>query len=49
MTDTVLCERTGHVARLTLNNPARHNSLGQEELQATGMVNDHFVGCFRHA
>ena len=34
MTDTVLFEQTGHVARLTLNNPARHNSLGQDELEA---------------
>lgn len=34
MTDTILFERSGHVARLTLNNPAKHNSLGQGELEA---------------
>ena len=34
MTDTVLYEQTGHIGRLTLNNPARHNSLGQGELEA---------------
>ena len=34
MTDTILYERKGHVGRLTLNNPERHNSLGQEELEA---------------
>ena len=34
MTDTVLFEIDGPVARLTLNNPARHNSLGETELHA---------------
>ncbi len=34
MTDTVLFHTQGHVAYLTLNNPARHNSLGAVELQA---------------
>lgn len=34
MTDTVLYEQTGHIGCLTLNNPARHNSLGQGELEA---------------
>lgn len=32
MTETILYQRTGHVGRLTLNIPERHNSLGQEEL-----------------
>jgi len=34
MTDTVLFEKHGHVARIVLNNPARHNSLGEIELAA---------------
>jgi enoyl-CoA hydratase len=34
MTNTVLFSRAGHVARLTLNNPERHNSLGVDELTA---------------
>ena len=34
MTETVLYERTGHIGCLTLNNPARHNSLGEGELGA---------------
>lgn len=34
MTDTVLYEQVGHIGCLTLNNPARHNSLGQGELEA---------------
>lgn len=33
MTDTILYSRTGHVARLILNNPDRHNSLGREQLE----------------
>lgn len=33
MTDTILYSREGHVGRLVLNNPKRHNALGQEELQ----------------
>jgi enoyl-CoA hydratase/carnithine racemase len=32
MTDTILYSRTGHVGRLVLNNPKRHNSLGREQL-----------------
>jgi enoyl-CoA hydratase/carnithine racemase len=34
MTDTVVFEHQGHVARITLNNPERHNSLGGDELSA---------------
>lgn len=34
MTDTILFSRTGHIARLTLNNPDRHNSLGMDEFTA---------------
>lgn len=34
MTNTVLFEQSGHVARITLNNPDRHNSLGGDELKA---------------
>jgi enoyl-CoA hydratase/carnithine racemase len=34
MTDTVLFEKHQHVARIVLNNPARHNSLGEAELAA---------------
>lgn len=34
MTDTIRYECTGHIARLTLNNPAQHNALGQEQLSA---------------
>lgn len=33
MTDSILYSRTGHVGRLLLNNPERHNSLGQEQLE----------------
>jgi len=33
MTDTILFEKTGHIGRLTLNNPDKHNSLGQQELE----------------
>ena len=32
MTDTILYSRTGHVGRLVLNNPQKHNSLGMEQL-----------------
>ena len=32
MTDTILYSRAGHVGRLVLNNPKRHNSLGSEQL-----------------
>lgn len=32
MTETVVFSRTGHIGKLTLNNPERHNSLGEEEL-----------------
>jgi enoyl-CoA hydratase/carnithine racemase len=34
MTDTVLFEKHDHIARIVLNNPARHNSLGEAELAA---------------
>ena len=34
MTDTILYSREGHVGRLVLNSPERHNSLGQEQLLA---------------
>ncbi len=34
MSGTVLYDRAGHIGRLTLNNPSKHNSLGQEELEA---------------
>ncbi|MEH6583972.1 MAG: enoyl-CoA hydratase-related protein [Halioglobus sp.] len=34
MTDTILYTRTGHIGRLVLNVPERHNSLGMEELEA---------------
>ena len=34
MTDTILYGRSGHVGTLVLNNPAKHNSLGQEQLEA---------------
>jgi len=32
MTETILYETRGHVGRLTLNNPEKHNSLGRDEL-----------------
>jgi len=34
MSETILFDQTGHIGILTLNNPARHNSLGQGELEA---------------
>jgi enoyl-CoA hydratase/carnithine racemase len=34
MTDTVLFDTQGAIARITINNPARHNSLGERELTA---------------
>lgn len=34
MTDTILYETQGAIARITLNNPARHNSLGEAQLSA---------------
>jgi enoyl-CoA hydratase/carnithine racemase len=34
MTDTILFEKTGAVARIVLNNPEKHNSLGEGELAA---------------
>lgn len=34
MSDTILYSREGHVGRLTLNIPDRHNALGREELVA---------------
>ncbi len=32
MTATILFDTAGHVARLTLNKPERHNALGADEL-----------------
>lgn len=32
MTDTVLYSREGHIGRLTINVPERHNALGREQL-----------------
>lgn len=32
MADTILYEKSGHIGRLILNNPDKHNSLGQQEL-----------------
>lgn len=34
MTDSILYSRSGHVGKLVLNNPEKHNSLGQEQLEA---------------
>ena len=34
MTESILYSRSGHVGRITLNVPERHNSLGREELEA---------------
>lgn len=34
MSDTIVYEQAGHIGTLTLNNPARHNSLGQSELES---------------
>lgn len=34
MNETIRFERTGHIARLVLNNPEAHNALGQAELDA---------------
>lgn len=34
MTESILYQRSGHVGRLTLNNPERHNALGREQLEA---------------
>ena len=34
MTDTILYSRSGHIGRLVLNNPEKHNSLGHEQLEA---------------
>ncbi len=33
MSNTILYGRSGHIARVTLNNPERHNALGQVELE----------------
>lgn len=41
MSDTVLYSREGHVGRLVLNCPQRHNALGQEELQ---LIQHHLAG-----
>lgn len=48
MTDTILFSQSGHVGRLTLNNPDQHNSLGMEEFNAiqshlTQISEDHHV------
>lgn len=34
MSDPILYQRNGHIAQLTLNIPEKHNSLGQQELEA---------------
>ncbi|MEJ2531610.1 MAG: enoyl-CoA hydratase-related protein [Halioglobus sp.] len=34
MTDTIQYSRSGHIGRLVLNDPERHNALGQEQLEA---------------
>ena len=34
MSDTILYRREGHIGRLTLNIPRRHNALGREQLVA---------------
>jgi len=34
MTDTILYNSVGHVGRLVLNNPQRHNALGRKQLEA---------------
>jgi enoyl-CoA hydratase/carnithine racemase len=36
MTETVLYERRGHIARVVLNNPERHNAVGQDVLDGLG-------------
>ena len=41
MTDTVVYSQDGHVGTLLLNNPARHNALGREQLDAIMRVLDH--------
>ena len=33
MSETIHYERKGHVARLVLDNPSRHNALGRSELE----------------
>ncbi|MFT4520254.1 MAG: enoyl-CoA hydratase/carnithine racemase [Halioglobus sp.] len=33
MTDTIVYQKSGHVGRLILNNPAKHNALGREQLE----------------
>lgn len=44
MTQTIQYSRTGHVARLVLNNPAKHNSLGATELQGIQDALDTLAG-----
>ena len=34
MTATILYSRSGHIGKMVLNNPERHNSLGREELES---------------
>jgi enoyl-CoA hydratase/carnithine racemase len=33
MTETILYTRAGHVGRMVLNNPTKHNSLGREQIE----------------
>lgn len=40
MAETISYQRSGHIGQMTLNNPDKHNSLGQEELEA-------IQGCLR--
>jgi enoyl-CoA hydratase/carnithine racemase len=44
MADTVLFAKTGHVARIVLNNPAKHNSLGEDELSTLQRYTDQVAG-----
>lgn len=41
MTDSILFQRAGHLARLILNDPERHNALGGEALRAIMAHLDH--------
>ena len=48
MSDTILYRSSGHVAELILNKPEKHNSLGQDELEAMrknarGIANQYLV------
>ena len=44
MTDTILYERSGHIGRLTLNIPEKHNALGQEQFEAIASCLDQVAG-----